>query len=104
MPGRPRRSKRPPSVFTIAVMVGAVGLTLAGSSPGGLNAQTGFFLAFAVAFLIGCGALLFARQGRFDGNAVGSEPAGGASEVPRGPIHPVDSGGNLEQGRPTRRP
>jgi hypothetical protein len=83
-------------------MVGAVGLSLAGSFPGGLNAQTGFFLAFAVAFLIGCVGLLFVRQGRFDGNPGGSEPAEGSPEVPRGPIYPVDSGGGVEQGRPTR--
>jgi hypothetical protein len=83
-------------------MVGAVGLSLAGSFPGGLNAQTGFFLAFAVAFLIGCGVLLYVRQGRLDGNADGSEPPAGPPEVPRGPIYPVDPGGALEQGRPTR--
>lgn len=83
-------------------MVGAVGLSLAGGSPGGLNAQTGFFVAFAVAFVFGCVALLFIRQGRFDGNADGSEPGGGSAEVPRGPIYPVEPGGHLEQGRPTR--
>lgn len=83
-------------------MVGAVGLALAGSYPGGLNAQTGFFLAFSVAFLVGCGALLFVRQGRFDGDAYGSEPSGGSRPVPRGPTYPVNPGGDLEQGGPAR--
>jgi len=84
-------------------MVGAVGLSLAGSFPGGLNAQTGFFLAFAVAFLVGCGALLFVRRGGFDGDTYGSEPPGGSRAVPRGPTYPVDPGGDLEQGGPTTR-
>jgi hypothetical protein len=83
-------------------MVGAVGLSLAGSFPGGMNAPTGFFLAFAVAFLIGSGAVLFVRQGGFDGDTYGSEPPGGSGPGPRGPTYPVDPGGDLEQGRPTR--
>lgn len=103
MVGRESRPKQSPSISTIAVMVGAVGLSLAGSFPGGLNAQTGFFLAFAATFLIGCGALLFVRQSRFEGNADGSEPPAGSAEVPRGPSYPVGPGGDLGQDQPTRR-
>jgi hypothetical protein len=94
-----RRLKQAPSVFTYAVMVGAVGLSLAGSSPGGMNAPTGFFLAFAVAFLAGTAALLYGRR-RHVNDTSGSEPPGEDPQpAPIKPIAPAGLGGVIKQGR-----
>jgi hypothetical protein len=81
-------------------MVGAVGLTLAGSSLGGLSATTGFFLAFATTFLLAGVALLFAGRTRglrsADEEAPGQEP----QAVPRSPIAPVGQSGKVLQDKP----
>ena len=90
MTERKRRLKQPPSIFAIAVIVGAVGLSLGGS--------TGFFLAFAGTFLIGYGAVLVIRQRR-GSSTYGSEPPGEEPPrpVPRRPVAPVDQGGAIHQ-------
>ena len=102
MLGRRREPKQPPSIFSLSVLVGAVGLSLASSSPGGLNATSGFFLAFALAFLLGGGALLLVRNRRADSAYHTRPPGQDPQGVPRDPRSPMDQGADIEHGSAER--
>jgi len=78
-------------------MVGAVGLSIASSLPGGMNATTGFFLAFAATFLVGGGVLLFIRYRGTNGTPGSGQPGQETGLIPRGPIAPVAPSGSIER-------
>jgi hypothetical protein len=100
MPSERRKPKQSASIFSIAVMVGAVGLTLAGSSLGGLSATTGFFLAFAATFLLVWVAWLFAGRTRGLRSEDEEAPGQETQAVPRSPITPAGQSGNVLQDKP----
>ena len=49
---RPKSEASPPSIFAVAVMVGALGLSIANSIPGGLSGGGGFLLGLAGALVV----------------------------------------------------
>jgi hypothetical protein len=99
--GLQRRKNQPPSAFTIAVMVGAVGFSLAGSSRGGLSGGVGFFLAFALTFLVLWGGRLFAVGQRRMPSSADTDASGPETQAtPSGVLpSPNKKGGNVQRRR-----
>jgi hypothetical protein len=95
-----RRKNQPPSAFTIAVMVGAVGFSLAGSSRGGLSGGAGFFLAFALTFLVLWGGRLFAVGQRRMPSSADTDASGPETQpTPSRVLPPPNKGGNVQRRR-----
>jgi hypothetical protein len=83
-------------------MVGALGLTLAGGSPGGLSGTTGFLIAFASTFLLIWGVMVYVGQRQVQSSESSEEPGQEPQFVPRGPIPPTNHGGKVKPSSTTQ--
>jgi hypothetical protein len=58
----PDKGEARSNIFSMSILVGAVGLALADSLRGGLSGLQGFLLAFAIAFLALCALVLLSAR------------------------------------------